>query len=120
VDEVVNCGGIADKSPLVMQIYADVCNRPMKVSRSSQTCALGSAIFGAVAGGAYPNAEAAQAKMVGYKDTVYQPNAEAAAVYRELFALYTDLHDAFGTRNWTGNLAHVMKHLIDIREAARG
>ena len=53
VREVVNCGGIAEKNPFVMQIYADVCNRPMKISRSAQTCALGAAIFGAVAGGAY-------------------------------------------------------------------
>ena len=53
VEEVVNCGGIAEKNPFVMQIYADVCNRPMKISRSAQTCALGAAIFGAVAGGAY-------------------------------------------------------------------
>ena len=41
IQEVVNCGGIAEKNPLVMQIYADVCNRPMKVSRSAQTCAWG-------------------------------------------------------------------------------
>ncbi len=53
VNEVVNCGGIAEKNPLVMQIYADVCNRPMKISRSAQTCALGAAIFGAVVGGAH-------------------------------------------------------------------
>ncbi|MEZ0327786.1 MAG: ribulokinase [Fimbriimonas sp.] len=120
VDEVVNCGGIADKSPLVMQIYADVCNRPMKVSRSSQTCALGSAIFGAVVGGAYKNAEEAQAKMVGFKDRIYTPDAGAAEVYSRLFRLYSDLHDAFGTREWDGNLAHVMKELIAIREDARG
>ncbi|MFZ4396603.1 MAG: ribulokinase, partial [Kiritimatiellia bacterium] len=59
VKEVVNCGGIAEKSPFLMQIYADVCNRPMRISRSSQTCALGAAIFGAVAGGAWPNTAAA-------------------------------------------------------------
>ena len=52
----------AEKNPLVMQIYADVCNRPMKISRSAQTCALGAALFGAVAGGAYRSAEAAQQK----------------------------------------------------------
>src|SRR5205085_5785976 len=52
IKEVVNCGGIAEKSPLVMQIYADVTGRPMKLSRSAQTCALGSAIAGAVVAGA--------------------------------------------------------------------
>ena len=48
-----------------MQIYADVCNRPMKISRSAQTCALGAAIFGAVVGGAYKTVEQAQRKMTG-------------------------------------------------------
>ena len=67
VEEVVNCGGIAEKNPFVMQIYADVCNRPMKISRSAQTCALGAAIFGAVVGGAYDDVEQAQQKMTGVK-----------------------------------------------------
>jgi L-ribulokinase len=120
VREVVNCGGIAEKSGFVMQIYANVCNRPMKISRSAQTCALGSAIFGAVVGGAYADVYAAQAAMSGFKDLVYQPNPKAAAVYAQLFELYSDLHDAFGTSEWHGNLAHVMKRLIQIREVARG
>jgi len=51
VKDVVNCGGIAEKNPLAMQIYADVTGRPMKISRSAQTCALGAAIAGAVAAG---------------------------------------------------------------------
>src|SRR5208283_2219245 len=51
IRQVVNCGGIAEKNPLVMQIYADVTGRPMKVSRSAQTCALGAAIAGAVVAG---------------------------------------------------------------------
>ena len=119
VEEVVNCGGIAEKNPFVMQIYADVCNRPMKVSRSAQTCALGSAIFGAVVGGAYPNAGAAQAVMTGVKELVFTPNPEAVATYAKLFQIYSDLHDAFGTKEWSGNLHHVMKELIAIRAEAR-
>ncbi|TWU29378.1 ribulokinase [Bythopirellula polymerisocia] len=120
VEDVINCGGIAEKNPMVMQIYADVCNRPMKISRSAQTCALGAAIFGAVAAGAYPSVEAAQAKMTGVKETVYQPIAENVAVYQKLFKIYSTLHDAFGTADYSGSLFHVMKDLLEIRQRARG
>jgi L-ribulokinase len=119
VREVVNCGGIAEKSPFVMQIYADACDRPMKVSRSAQTCALGAAVFAAVVGGAYPNVEAAQACMTATKERVYTPDPESAAVYRRLYALYCRLHDAFGTAEWQGHLGDVMKELISIRMEAR-
>jgi L-ribulokinase len=120
VDELVNCGGIAEKSPLVMQIYADVIGRPMKVSRSAQTCALGSAIFGAVVGGAYPNVEAAQEAMTGTQEQGYQPDPAAHAVYGQLYGIYMSLHDAFGTEEWRGNLAFLMKELIELRERVRG
>src|SRR5438477_1402036 len=63
VEQIINCGGIAEKNPLVMQIYADVTGRPMKISRSGQTCALGAAISGAVVAGAYPDFKRAQAAM---------------------------------------------------------
>ncbi len=119
VKEVVNCGGIAEKNPLVMQIYADVCNRPMKVSRSAQSCALGAAIFGAVAGGAYPSVPAAQRKMTGTKSEVFRPRKAAAATYAGLYKLYNQLHDAFGTSDYNGQLHHVMKDLIAIRNRVR-
>ena len=119
VKEVVNCGGIAEKNPFVMQIYADVCNRPMKISRSPQTCALGAAIFGAVAGGAYKTVQQAQRKMTGVKDHVYRPNQAAAKVYAELYRLYRLLHDAFGTSTCNEQLHHVMKDLIAIRSRVR-
>jgi L-ribulokinase len=119
VDEVINCGGIAEKSPLTMQIYADVCNKPMKISRSAQTCALGAAILGTVAGGYYKNVETAQQKMTGVKEKIYVPNAHAVAVYRRLYKLYHDLHDSFGRNENPQSLYHVMKELIDIRENVR-
>jgi L-ribulokinase len=119
INQVVNCGGIAEKSPLVMQIYADICNRPMKISRSGQACALGAAVFGAVVGGAHPSASAAQAAMTGVRADVYKPNPARAATYRRLFALYSTLHDAFGVPNTPGNLAGVMKELISIRQQVR-
>lgn len=120
VEEVVNCGGIAEKNPMVMQIYADVCNRPMKVSSSAQTCALGAAIFGSVAAGAHPTVEAAQAAMTPAMDRVYHPIAENVAVYAKLYAIYQTLHDAFGKTDCSGSLASVMKDLIAIRSTARG
>lgn len=119
VKEVVNCGGIAEKNAFVMQLYADVCNRPMKISRSAQTCALGAAIFGAVAGGAYKKVEQAQKKMTGTKPLAYRPNKAAAMVYADLYRLYRTLHDAFGTVGFRGTLDCVMKDLIAIRNQVR-
>jgi len=119
VREVVNCGGIAEKNAFVMQIYADVCNRPMKLSRSAQTCALGAAIFGAVAGGAYRTTGAAQRKMTGVKSKVYKPIKANAKVYAELYTVYLALHDAFGTADFKGKLDQAMKDLIAIRTRAR-
>ncbi len=119
ISSVVNCGGIAEKNPVVMQIYADVTGRPMKISRSAQTCALGSAIAGAVVAGAHRDFASAQKAMTGLKPKIYKPDPEAHETYRELYLLYRTLHDAFGTREWHGNLHGVMKQLIDIRNRVR-
>lgn len=119
VKEVVNCGGIAEKSPMVMQIYADVCNRPMKISRSAQTCALGATIFGAVVGGAHRDVPAAQRAMTGVKPVVYKPNKKAANTYAELYAIYRHLHDAFGLPDSRVALDRVMKDLIALRNRVR-
>jgi L-ribulokinase len=119
VEQIVNCGGIAEKNPLVMQIYADVTGRPMKISRSAQTCALGAAIAGAVVGGAHDNFADAQKAMTGLKPRVFRPNPKAHEVYGELYAIYRKLHDAFGTREWQGNLYDVNKRLIEIRDRTR-
>jgi L-ribulokinase len=123
VRQVVNCGGIAEKNPLVMQIYADVTGRPMKLSRSAQTCALGAAMAGAVAAGrkagGHANVTAAQKAMSGLKAKVYKPSPAAHKVYSRLYTLYRQLHDALGTPQWRGNLHNVMKDLLAIRNAAR-
>ncbi|HEY4612649.1 MAG TPA: FGGY-family carbohydrate kinase, partial [Bacteroidota bacterium] len=119
IERVVNCGGIAEKNPFVMQMYADVTGRPMMVSRSAQTCALGAAIAGAVAAGCYQNFPDAQKAMTGLKPRVFTPDAAAHAVYKELYTLYKTLHDAFGTTTWNGNLYNVMKQLIEIRNRVR-
>lgn len=122
VEEIVNCGGLAAKNPFLMQIYADITGRPMKVSRSDQTCALGAALFGAVAAGketgGFSSVEDAQNVLTGIKET-FQPDPENHQVYKELFRLYSQLHDAFGTESWSGTLYNVMKELIALRERQR-
>jgi L-ribulokinase len=122
VKEVVNCGGIAEKNPMVMQIYADVTGREMKVSRSSQTCALGSAMAGAVVAGkkagGYDSFDQARKAMTGVKAVTYKPNAANVKVYKELYRLYRQMHDAFGVAGKKAAMANVMKDLLKIKEAA--
>jgi len=121
VSEIINCGGIAEKNPLLMQIYADVTGREMKISRSAQSCALGACIAGAVvagkSAGGYDNFAAAQAAMCGIKDATYKPVSENHRVYQQLYALYKQLHDAFGLQDWSGGLANVMKELLGIKDS---
>ena len=121
VSEVINCGGIAEKNALLMQIYADVTGRQMNISRSAQSCALGSCIAGAVAAGkktgGFDNVPDAQATMCGIKDTTYKPVPENNRTYTKLYALYKQLHDAFGTTDYSGKLANVMKELLDIKDS---
>jgi L-ribulokinase len=122
ISEVVNCGGIAEKNPMIMQIYVDVIGREMKIARSAQTCALGSAIAAAVVAGkkagGYDNFGDAQAAMCGFKDVTYKPIAENHAVYKKLYVLYKQLHDALGVKDTTAKLANVMKDLLNIKDAA--
>lgn len=119
VREVVTCGGLAEKSPFMMQIYADVTNRAMKISRSAQTCALGAAIFGAVAGGAHASVSKAQKAMTGVKDTVYKPIPANVRAYAKLYGIYRALHDAFGVPGATADLSGLMRDLIALRQKAR-
>jgi len=120
IAEVINCGGIAEKNPLIMQIYADVMGREMKIARSAQTCALGSAIAGAVVAGkeswGYGSFPEAQDAMCGIKEVSFKPDSENHRVYQELYKLYSQLHDAFGRKAWSGPLFNVMKDLLLIRE----
>ena len=123
VKEVITCGGIAEKNPLLLQIYADVFEIPIKVSRSSQTCALGAAMFGAVVSGekrgGYRSAEEAIEHMSAVKPRVYYPDKERSQIYHRFFKLYQQLHDIFGTEQYSANLHHVMKELLQMKEEAK-
>jgi L-ribulokinase len=122
IKEVVNCGGLAAKSPMLMQIYADILNRPMKISQSDQAPALGAAIFAAVAAGekagGYANVIEAQKAMTG-TNKVYEPIAKNHEVYKKLYVLYRQLYDGFGTSEWSGSMYNVMKDLLSLRDQVR-
>jgi len=122
VREIVNCGGLAIKNPLLMQIYADVTGRPMKISRSEQTPALGAGMFATVAAGAkrggYAKIADAQKNMTG-TSKVFYPDDNNHQIYRQIYTLYRQMHDAFGMSDWSGNMYNVMKDLIDIRDRVR-
>jgi L-ribulokinase len=115
----VCAGGIAEKNPLLMQIYADVTGCAMHVAGSSQTCALGSAISAAVLAGAHPDFPTAQAAMTSLKPAHYQPKPENRMVYDRLYALYRELHDSFGGLTRSADLSRVMKTLIEIKYSQR-
>ncbi len=118
IDEVVNTGGLAVKNATLMQIYADIIGKPLKVAASDQTCALGAAIFGAASSGKMTISEA-QSTCCRVRDLIYQPNPENQKDYAQIYELYRTLHDGFGTAEWSGKINHVMKELIAIREAQR-
>jgi L-ribulokinase len=119
IGELYACGGIASKDPFMMQVYADVTKREIRISASAQTVALGSAMFGAVAAGkakgGYDSIFEAAKVMPRLKDEVYRPDPAASAVYDKLFAEYRVLHDYFGRGE-----NDVMKRLKDLKARARG
>ena len=110
IDELYAAGGIAEKDELMMQIYSDVTNREIKISGSPQAPALGSAMFGAVAGGYFKTINDAAEVMAKVKDIVYTPIPENVAMYQKLYSEYKILHDYFGLEN------NVMKRLKKIKE----
>lgn len=119
VNEFYAAGGIAEKNPFVMQIYADVINREIRISGSPQAPALGAAMFGAVAAGraagGFDTIQEAATVMAKVKDHTYRPIKENVALYDRLFEEYRILHDYFGR-----GANDVMKRLKVIRKDARG
>ncbi len=91
IDGVIAIGGVAKKNPFVMQIVADVLNMPIKVAKSDQTCALGSAMAAAVVAGVYKDISAAQKAMGGGFEKEYHPDPVRAKKYETLFKKYTEL-----------------------------
>ena len=119
INRVVCAGGIAEKNPLLMQIYADITGCTMEVAGSSQACALGSAISAAVVAGAHPDFASAQRAMVPKHLKTYRPIAKNQKTYEQLYALYCSLHDSLGGKNKSADLSHVMKALLTIKDSVR-
>ena len=117
VEEFYAAGGISQKDPMTMQIYADIIQMPVYIAGSKQGPALGAAIFGAVAAGeeagGYRSVFDAAKVMGKLQETVYRPNPVHAGLYDKLFHEYTLLHDYFGRG---GN--DVMKRLKALKKEA--
>lgn len=119
INELYACGGIAEKDEMMMQIYADVTNKEIRISDSPQAVALGSAMFGAVAAGkdkgGYDSIFEAAKHMAKVREAYYKPKPANVEAYRKLYAEYKLLHDYFGR-----GANDVMKRLKKIKAEARG
>jgi L-ribulokinase len=118
IRRIVCAGGIAEKNPLLMQIYADVTGCTLHVSGSNQACALGSAISAAVLAGAHPNFQTAQRAMTHLRPISYRPDPKRRKSYNRIYRQYCTLHDGFGGVRRSTDLSGVMKELLSIRAGA--
>ncbi|HBF38986.1 MAG TPA: ribulokinase [Firmicutes bacterium] len=118
VDELFACGGISTKSPLIMQIYADVCHKEIHVSNLPQTSAYASAIYGATAAGAsrggYDKIADAVGVLGNHEKKAYTPIPENTRIYDALFGIYEEMHDFMGMQS------NAMKKLKEIRKEMGG
>jgi len=119
INRVINAGGVPQKNDVLNQVYANVLNKPVLIPQADVT-SLGSAIFAAMAAGAYPSIEAAQTALCpNYR--VVEPEPAAARVYEELYGLYRELYFALGKSDAApAALGGVLPTLRRIAAAARG
>src|SRR6202142_1846864 len=117
IRRIVCAGGISEKNPLLMQIYADVTGCTMQVAGSSQACALGAAVSAAVLAGAHRSFPAAQRAMTRLKKRSYTPDTAPRGAPHRPYAQYRALHDGFGGVRKSQDFSQVMKELLAIRAA---
>ena len=96
LNEIVACGGIAERSPLIMQLLADTSGRPVHVPASTEIPARGAALFGAVAGGAFDDIGSAIAATRPGRARTYTPDPQAQSVYDEVYAIYREVYETLG------------------------
>lgn len=120
INRVIIGGGIALKSPMIMQIFSNILKRPLEIASSAQTGALGASIAAAVAAGSavggYDTFLQAQSLMINNPCTIYYPDSKTFSIYDELYLLYKKIHDSFGRQGSSVDLSTVMKSLISLRE----
>jgi L-ribulokinase len=113
VNEIFACGGLPQRNKLLMQIYADITNREIKIADSKQTTALGAAMYAAVAAGGknggYETIIEAAENMAKVKKETFVPIPENVRIYDELYKHYLELHDYFGRKN--NSIMHSLKKL---------
>jgi L-ribulokinase len=113
VNEIVACGGIAERSPLLMQLFADATGRAVHIPGSSEIPARGSALFGGVAGGVYPDIGAAIAATRPGTARTYTPDPDAQAIYDDVYAVYRSLYETLGRAQV--DLLHALKRIRNQR-----
>ncbi|MCM8533434.1 MAG: FGGY-family carbohydrate kinase, partial [Lentisphaeraceae bacterium] len=118
VEEIICCGGLAQKSAMMMQIYANITNRKIRIAGTEQTCAVGAAIF-AAAVSENTSIEQIQPSMTVLSEKVFTPEASEVKTYEKLYSLYDQLHDSFGVKGGPVDLFNVMKDLHIIRQESQ-
>lgn len=115
IHTVVAAGGLPWHNPYLLQTYADVLGRPVRVAATRQGSARGAAMVAAVAAGEFASVAEAQQRLCGFYGDPYLPDPAAQGVYDRLYAQYQRLHDAFGGVDGQP-LGAVMKELLDVRD----
>lgn len=114
VEEIICSGGISIKNPFLMQIYADVLGKRLKVAGSEQAAALGSAIYAALSAGGekggYDSYEEAVQRMSSVRDTIYEPDETHHRIYTELYSVYKDYSEVMGSSR-----RRIMQRLCEIQ-----
>lgn len=111
VNKIYATGGVAEKSPLLMQIYSDVTGMEIAVVKGSQICALGAAILGSLSGETAPEMKREIMSRISSKEVIlYQPDISSNEIYKELYSYYCKLYNYFGKEN-----NYLMKRLKEIK-----
>ena len=112
IREITAGGGISRKNPFIMQMFSDVCGKPINISASKNETCLGTAIFASVAAGIYPDIAVAAQKLGKVRSEVYLPNFENTVKYNRLYSEYIRLYEYFGNGELMKRLKNLQKQTL--------